>query len=103
MRNRTGGRGEKACEGPDNLLTDRKGEKFPVIRAYGCRNELLNCKTLYLADKMADYQRLGLWAARLHFTTETPEDCFQAARRYLGRNNWNPKEYTRGLYYRDVE
>lgn len=103
LRNRTGGRCEKACEGPDNLLTDRKGEKFPVIRAYGCRNELLNCKTLYLADKMADYQRLGLWAARLHFTTETPEDCFQAARRYLGRNNWNPKEYTRGLYYRDVE
>ena len=103
LRNRTGGRCERACEGPDNLLTDRKGAQFPVIRAYGCRNELLNSKTLFLADKAADYLRLGLWGARLHFTTEDPATCVLAARRYLGQSSWSPREYTRGLYYRDVE
>ena len=37
------------------------------------------------------------------FTTENPRECVQAVQRYLGRNAWAPTEYTRGLYYRDVE
>ncbi len=46
-----------------NLLTDRKGERFPVVKAPGCRNEILNSKKLFLADKAARLrQRLGLWA-----------------------------------------
>ena len=86
-----------------NLLTDRKGERFPVVQAWGCRNEILNAKKLYLADKAADYQRLGLWAARLQFTTESAPECARVLERYLGRGNYQPNEYTRGLYYRDVE
>ena len=53
-----------------NLLTDRKGERFPVVKAPGCRNEILNSKKLFLADKAGDWQRLGLWSGRLMFTTE---------------------------------
>ena len=87
----------------DNVLTDRKGARFPVVRAPGCRNELLNSQTLFLADKAADYRRLGLWGQRLMFTTESPEECVRVARRYLDRESWAPREYTRGLYYRDVE
>ena len=99
IKNRTG-----ACgRGGDHVLTDRKGARFPVVCAPGCRNELLNSQTLFLADRAADYRRLGLWAQRLLFTTEGPEECVRVARRYLDQGAWSPGEYTRGLYYRDVE
>ena len=61
-----------------NLLTDRKGERFPVVKAPGCRNEILNSKKLFLADKAGDWQRLGLWSGRLMFTTENARDTVPA-------------------------
>ena len=87
----------------NNQLVDRKGERFPVVQAPGCRNEILNSKKLFLADKAADYARLGLTSARLMFTTESAPECARVLERYLGRGNYTPNEYTRGLYYRDVE
>lgn len=86
-----------------NTLTDRKGERFPVVKAWGCRNEIYNSKKVFLADKAADYQRLGLWAARLMFTTENALECAQVLERYRNQGRYQPNEYTRGLYYRDVE
>ena len=94
--------GQHTC-GNVNLLVDRKGERFPVVKAWGCRNEILNSKKLFLADKWADWQRAGLWAGRLLFTTENAPECVQVLDRYLGRGSYQPNEYTRGLYYRDVE
>ena len=94
--------GQHTCTGV-NQLVDRKGERFPVVKAWGCRNEILNSKKLFLADKWNDWQRAGLWAGRLHFTTENASECVQVMDRYLGRGSYQPNEYTRGLYYRDVE
>ena len=94
--------GHHSCEEGQRLV-DRKGEHFPVVKAWGCRNEILNGKTLFLADKAADYQRLGLTSVRLMFTTESPEECVRVLERYLGRGRYRPGEFTRGLYYRDVE
>ena len=90
------------CEN-SNALTDRTGARFPVVRAPGCRNEILNSKKLFLGDKQEDYRKLGLWAVRLQFTTENAIECVHAAERYFGRGNWTPPDYTRGLYYREVE
>jgi len=89
----------------DNVcqLTDRKGVRFPVVKAFGCRNEILNANKLFLADKAQDYHRAGLWAIRLVFTTENPLECVQVMERYLDRGSYIPNNYTRGLYYRDVE
>jgi putative protease len=86
-----------------NQLIDRKGMRFPVVRAFGCRNEILNANKLFLADKEQDYQHLGLWAIRLMFTTENGLECVQVLERYLGKGPYTPNHYTRGLYYRDVE
>ncbi len=94
--------GQHTC-GNVNLLTDRKGERFPVVKAYGCRNEILNAKKLFLADKKGDWAKLGLWAARLHFTTENAMECVQVMERYFGQGRFEPNEITRGLYYRAVE
>ena len=94
--------GRHSCEEGQQLV-DRKGERFPVMKAWGCRNEIFNGKTLFLADKAADYQHLGLASARLMFTTESPEVCAQVLERYQGKGRYRPGDFTRGLYYRDVE
>ena len=86
-----------------NLLTDRKGVRFPVVKAWGCRNEILNANKLFLADKEQDYKRAGLWAIRLNFTTENALECAKVLDRYRGQGNYTPTDFTRGLYYRDVE
>lgn len=89
------------CE-KENYLTDRTGARFPLLPVYGHRNEIENSKILFLADK-PDYRRVGLQYARLRFTTESPEACVAVLRRYMGRGDWLPPHYTRGLFYRGVE
>jgi putative protease len=98
--------GKCACRwktGKDPILTDRKGAQFPVLHNYGCRNEILNCAPIYLADKPEFWQRCGAWAARLRFTTETPEECAAILEQYRSGNAVLPQSFTRGLYFRDVE
>ncbi len=99
VKNRTG---LCTCENV-NRLTDRKGAQFPVVKAFGCRNEILNSKKLFLADKKKDYEQIGLQTVRLMFTTENSRECVQVFERYLERGPYEPNDYTRGLYYRDVE
>ena len=86
-----------------NLLTDRKGVRFPVERAYGCRNEILNANKVFLADKAQDWKKAGLRAVRLLFTTENGVECAQVLEAYRGTGAYKPNNFTRGLYYRDVE
>ena len=102
LKNRDGGC-KRSCEGQNRLLVDRKGERFPVLRAPGCRSEIFNAKRLYLADKTNDYRRVGAWGARLSFTTESAQECLHIARQYLGQERPALDDITRGLYYRDVE
>ena len=86
-----------------NTLTDRTGAQFPVLAARGGRGEIFNSKKLFLADKQESYRNLGLWAARLSFTTENPRECVQILERYQGKGSYTPMDITRGLYFRDVE
>jgi len=88
--------------GQPHSLTDRMGEVFPVLPAFGCRSEVQNSKLLFLADK-PEYRRCGLRYARLRFTTETAVECLRVMRRYLGQIDDVPDGYTRGLFYRGVE
>ena len=84
-------------------LTDRRGEHFPVLRAWGCRSEIENGKILYLADKSQDWQSLGLRFAQLHFTTESASECVRVLRAYQGETVEAPENITRGLFYRGAE
>ncbi|MBR5382048.1 MAG: U32 family peptidase, partial [Oscillospiraceae bacterium] len=84
-------------------LTDRNGFLFPVLREYGCRSALYNSKKLFLADRAGDWKKIGLWGARLSFTTENRLECVSVAERYLGRSDYVPNGVTHGLYYRGVE
>lgn len=103
IKNRTGRCACRWKTGMNPVLTDRKGKQFPVVHVYGCRNEIWNCAPIYLADKPDLWTLNGLWAARLRFTTETPEQCAAILEQYRTGAAVLPGEFTRGLYFRDVE
>ena len=92
---------KRLCQG-ENTLTDRTGARFPLLGQYGCRYEIENSRTLFLADK-PEWRDCGLTYARLRFTTESPAQCDAVLRRYQGEGDWTPEEFTRGLFYRGVE
>ena len=83
-------------------LTDRRGEQFPVLCAYGCRCEIENGKTLVLADKPEVF-RCGLRYGRLRFTTETAAECAALLRAHRAGTVTADDNSTRGLFYRGVE
>ena len=91
--------GKCSCQNGQTCLTDRKKERFPLLREYGCRNTLLNSRPLCLRE---DFARLGVQTARLMFTIESPEDCVRIARAFLTGAPLDG-EFTNGLYKRGVE
>ena len=91
------------CEKSPQTLRDRKGEDFPVEQAWGCRNELFNAKTLWLADKAPDWKGLGMRYARLTFLRESASECTRILEAYRTGRGDAPESFTRGLYYRGVE
>lgn len=84
-------------------LSDRTGQLFPVLKEFGCRNVILNAHKLFLGDRKRDLESCGLWGIRLLFTNEGPEECVRIADSYLGKTDYAPNGFTRGLYYRGVE
>jgi putative protease len=91
-----GATGVCSCERPTQLR-DRRAS-YPLARAYKCRSTLYSADKLFLPGKRRYYERLGLWCARLAFTTESPEECVLVTQRYLGQNQFEPTAKTKGLY-----
>lgn len=89
--------------GSRQFLTDRTGASFPLVADFGHRTVILNSQKMFLADKKRDYERVGVAYARLSFTTENARECVAVMDAYLGKTDFVPSVYTRGLYYRGVE
>lgn len=100
IRRRTG---ECACGGAPAAIIDKTGRSFPLLPESGHRNTLYNADKLYLADKSADLQGLGVSHLRLCFTTENARECEEIALAYQKGGGRAPERATRGLYYRGVE
>ena len=94
--------GRCACQTPGQMA-DRMGSIFPVVKEFGCRNVIYNAHKLYLADKATDIYEAGLWGLRMMFTTESPRECVEVAKGYMGLSDYKPNVLTRGLYYRGVD
>jgi len=86
--------------GCDNAihLRDRRGGALPVMRQPGCRTVIYSEEKLFLASRRNEYEKLGLWGARLAFSTENAKECVQAAARYLDLSPYEPVAKTRGRY-----
>ena len=54
-------------------FTDRTGAKFPLLREYPHRNQILNGVPTYLGDKQNELAAAGLRRLYLLFTQETPD------------------------------
>ena len=101
MKNRTG---DCTCHMGSAKLTDKTGAEFPIIKdGNSCRSVLLNGKKLSWLDRQDDLSRLGLWAVRLYFTTESPRDVDRVINDYLEPAPFDPGAFTRGLYLRGVD
>ncbi len=101
IKNKTGG---CTCRQGTVKLVDRTGAEFPVIRdGNACRSVLLNGKKLYMLDRLSELQQLGLWATRLYFTTESPQEVDRILDAYRNQRPFDPGACTRGLYFRGVE
>lgn len=96
--------GKCNCKNGLTCLTDRTGQAFPLLPAYGCRNELFNSQPVWLADRPGDYERLGVQYGRVMFTTEPPARCAEVWLAHLRGTGLDfEKGFTRGLYNRGVE
>lgn len=92
--------GACAC-GDKPQLIDRKGAKFPLSKdGDSCRTVILNSEVLYLGDKHDEYSKLGLWAVRLAFTDEAPEEVADVLKQYQTHDKPLTGSFTRGLYFR---
>ncbi len=80
-------------------LTDARRVPYPVVGTFGDRSLILSPQKVFLADRSKDYRRMGLWAARLSFTTENARECVQVLERYKGIGKYQPNEITRSRYY----
>lgn len=93
-----------ACKGAVTKLVDRMGEEFPVLPDPDtCRSVVYNGKKLWLLDKQASLQNIGLWALRLSFTTENPREVDGVLQKYAASGAFDAATCTRGLYLRGVE
>jgi putative protease len=79
-------------------MSDPFGSVYPVVKEFGCRNTVYDEKKIFLADKPEAYEALGLWGARLMFTTESAKECADIALRYRDENRYCPNNTSRGLY-----
>ncbi len=70
--------GCNACS--DYALRDRKNMKFPILREFRHRNQILNSTVTYMADKRGDLTRL--WGEVYIFTTETSSEVLEIIHNY---------------------
>lgn len=82
-----------------NGVTDRLGNRFPVICRYRRYSEVLNCTPLELPDRLGEFPQMDF--GLLYFTVESRKECEEVLARY--ESQAKPEgNYTRGLYYRGV-
>ncbi len=96
--------GECACHLTSTKLVDKTGAEFPVLRdGNTCRSVLFNGKKLNWLDRQKDLGKLGLWAVRLYFTTENPQEVDRVLHSCVVPERFDPGACTRGLYLRGLE
>ena len=101
IKNKTG---QCKCHIGTHKLTDKTGAEFPIIKdGDNCRSVLLNGKKLSWLDRQDDLAKLGIWAARLYFTTENSREVNKVLSDYMNMEPFDPGACTRGLYLRGVE
>lgn len=72
----------ESCTDGRAMLTDRRGVRFPVLRAWKHRSLIVNSVPHYMADKKDELARNGLTRQHFIFTVETPKEISAVLRAY---------------------
>ena len=83
----------------DSYLTDRMGMKFPVTCKMGA-SEILNSQPIYMGDRLDEIKNVDF--ITFYFTKEKREMCEAVLDAYR-KGKGVKGNFTRGLYYREVE
>lgn len=81
------------------FLKDRKGIIFPIACSNGC-SEILNSRPIYMADRLDEIKNMDF--ITLYFTKESVFEVQSVLDAYRTEKSPNC-EFTRGLYYREVQ
>ena len=83
-------------------ITDRLGERFPLLCGKGEASEVFNPKPLWMADRKAELLPPNIGFTQLYFTIE---DAVQVSDILTNWNAGTPYsgDYTRGLYTKSLE
>ncbi len=65
-------------------LTDRKGEKFPIIREFKHRNIIFNSVFTYMGDRKEELKNMKIHSCHFIFSTEGGDEIVAACRAYRG-------------------
>lgn len=71
-----------ACADGYNVLTDRRGEKFPILRVAPHRNILVNSRPTVMSDRHAALAGAGLTGGHFLFTVETADEAARVIAAY---------------------
>lgn len=72
-----------ACETGKNALVDRRGERFPIIRADDThRSVILNSRPTVMSDRTRELQAAGIVGGHFIFTTENADEVRRILRHY---------------------
>ena len=70
-----------SCESA--ALSDRTGEKFPIIREWGHRNLILNSRPTYMGDKMGEPELSSLGMRHFIFSVESADEASEVIRDFF--------------------
>lgn len=79
-------------------LSDGQGGVLPLLRDCGHNTMVYHSQKLWMLPNQKQWRHLGLWAARLDFTTENARECVQVANAFAEREEYEPHTYTTGFY-----
>ncbi|MCL1806749.1 MAG: hypothetical protein FWG31_03500 [Oscillospiraceae bacterium] len=86
-----------SCDNKSDL-SDGQGGLLPLMREGGHSTLIYHSHKLWMLPAKAQWKHIGLWAARLDFTTENARECVQIASAYAGREEYEPQSHTTGFY-----
>jgi putative protease len=72
----------RSCEAGKNLLTDRRGVRFPLLREYPHRTLICNSRPTYMGDRRDLLLAAGITHEHFLFTDETQKAAVEALFRY---------------------
>lgn len=91
------------CQTMNFSLTDRKGERFPILTDRFCRSYILNCKTKNNLDQQKILKSQGFSHFRCDLTTESYEEAKAVMLALTKGESYFLSAHTRGHYKRGVE